>query len=371
MRITSVDIFGLGAPLDAPFFWATGAAWERQAVLIRINTDRGIEGWGEALYLPTATVIRDFLSPVLIGRDPLERCALVELMRTRVARSRQLSTLNVASVGAAEMALWDIAAKSREQPLHRLLGKTMRDRVAVYASGLYYKSTNPPDGEQEACEYLERGFTRVKMKVGRLSVAEDLKRVAAVREAVGAKVPLMADANQGYDLDSATRMSLGLRELDVRWLEEPLPTRNIFGYGKLKTRTMVPIAAGERFSGLQSFQPFFASRLLEVAQPNVGNVGGLEEALTVAHQSHAAGLRVAFHHWGTPVALAASLHLAACVPSGDDSPLVEIDCTPNPLRAIVAEPVLSVSGGAVKVPDGPGLGVELDESNIERFCRRT
>lgn len=365
MRIRSVEVFHLRAPLERPFHWATGTARERHAVLLKIESDAGLTGWGEALRPQAARVASDSLAPALVGRNPLERLALVAQMR--VAASGPPAA-RAAAVGAAEIALWDLAAQAAGQPLHRLLGDALRESVAVYASGFYYDDGDMPNEAAEARSYLARGFTRFKMKIGRLSPSDDMKRVAAVRAAVGPQSALMVDGNQVYTADAAAELEYSLTEAAVNWLEEPLRADDLAGYRALKARTRIHLAAGENLHGRTGFEPFLVERLLEVAQPNVAGVGGLSAALAVARDAHTNGARVALHHWGTPVALAASLHLACCLPADAGEPLVEFDLTPNPLREIAAGQLTEPRSCALTVPEGPGLGVTPDEQAITRFC---
>ncbi|HXD33696.1 MAG TPA: mandelate racemase/muconate lactonizing enzyme family protein [Pyrinomonadaceae bacterium] len=368
IRIAGVEVFHLNAPLASPFRWATGSTREREAVLVKIETDAGLTGWGEALPTPAARVISDFLAPVLLGRDSLDREALVASMHLAAGGSGERRGVNFAAIGACEIALWDIAARAAGEPLHKLLGELKRKRVAVYASGLYYEEAHS-DPRAEASNYLERGFTRIKMKIGGLRSTEELARISAVRAAIGSSNSLMVDGNQSYDADAAAGLSSALRDLDVVWFEEPLPADDIAGYRRLSARTKIPLAAGENLHGREGFEVFLSEDLLKVAQPNVGNTGGLAEALAVSQAAHANGLRVALHYWGTPVALAASLHLAACLPEGEDSPLIELDCTPNPLRDILGGPWMELRDGTLAVPKGPGIGLRVDEQALMRFCK--
>lgn len=370
LRIVGVEVFHLNAPLASPFRWATGMARERDAILVKIETDDGIVGWGEALARPAMRVIADLLSPLLVGKDALDHEVLVTLIRAAVAVSVEHRGACFAAAGACEIALWDIAARAEAKPLHKLLGETQRQRVAVYASGLYYPTDeSQPDFLAEAENYLARGFTRVKMKIGALPIEDDLKRIGAVRALLGPHNSLMVDANQVYDVRAAARFSDGLKNLDVDWIEEPLPADDVDGYRRLSLHTSIPLAAGENLHGRADFDTFIDEGLLKVAQPNVGNVGGLREAHAVAHAANAKGLRVALHCWGTPVALAASLHLAACLPAAEEAPLVELDCTPNPLREILREPWMESRDGTLAVPEGPGLGFRPDEQAMMRFCK--
>jgi D-galactarolactone cycloisomerase len=296
-RIVCVEVFHLNAPLATPFRWATGTTREREAVLVKIETDAGLVGWGESLHATAARVISEFLSTLLLGKDALKRAPLVALMREAAGSSGERRGVNFAAVGACEIALWDIAAKVAGEPLHKLLGEAQREHVAVYASGLYYPAdeaqTDPCD---EASNYLERGFTRIKMKIGGLPLTEELKRIASVRSVLGFSNSLMVDANQVYDVDAAANLCIALKDLDVAWLEEPLPADDHIGYRRLSERASIPLAAGENLHGRESFSVFLSEGLLKVAQPNVGNVGGLAEALAVAQAAHANGLQIGRAH---------------------------------------------------------------------------
>jgi D-galactarolactone cycloisomerase len=164
--------------------------------------------------------------------------------------------------------------------------------------------------------------------------------------------------------------------LGVYWFEEPLPVADHGGYDRLAGRLTVRLAAGENLHGRADFAPFLSDGLIGVAQPNVGNVGGITEFMAVAALAETWGVPLALHGWGSPVLNAAAVHVAACLPPCPDvpeplsyvqEPLLEYDCTPHPLRDVIAPGALPLCQGTLPVPDGPGLGVEVDEASLQRY----
>lgn len=376
MRVTAVTVLRLAAPLARPFSWASGTARERQAILVRIATDAGLVGWGETLRPASGRLIERALGPVLLGEDAGQRGALRARLRAVLSGTEAAPADAASALGAVDIALWDLAGKAQGVPLHRLLGplsETAAAQVEVYASGLYYDETGERSLDEEAEAYRASGFRAVKMKIGRASLAEDRRRVAAVRRALGDDVLLLADANQAYDTEAAREMGAVLADSGAYWFEEPLPLDRTEGYRALAAALPVLLAAGENLPG-EELASFLTGRLIGVAQPNVANVGGVEEARAVAETAAACGIPLSFHGWGSAVLFSAAVHLAAglgapaAVPGRQPLPPgVELDCTENPLRDALWPGALDGRGGTVAVPQGPGLGVDLDATALERW----
>jgi D-galactarolactone cycloisomerase len=377
MRVTAVTVLRLAAPLTRPFSWASGTARERQAVLVRIATDAGLVGWGETLRPASGRLIERTLGPLLLGELLEEDAGQRDAVRARLRAA--LSGMDAAPVdaasalGAVDIALWDLAGKAQGVPLHRLLGGTAAAQVEVYASGLYYDETGERSLDEEAEAYRASGFRAVKMKIGRASLVEDRRRVAAVRRALGGDVLLLADANQAYDTEAAREMGAVLADSGAYWFEEPLPMDRTEGYRALASALPVLLAAGENLPG-EELASFLTGRLIGVAQPNVANVGGVAEARTVAETAAACGIPLSFHGWGSAILFSAAVHLAAglgapaAVPGRQALPPgVELDCTENPLRDALWPGALDGRGGTVAVPQDPGLGVDLDATALERW----
>lgn len=368
MRIEGISVYPLRAHLPVPFRWATGLATERSVVLIKITTNDGLVGWGEALNIEAAPVLRD-LFPLLVGQDLPGIALRLQAMRQRLPQFGKWRRLATGAIGALDMALWDIRGQADCLPVVQLLGGLQHSRAAVYASGIYYRDANggtDAGAPTEAMSYVARGFNCIKMKIGGISPDAEKERIASVRDAVGPKITLMADANGAYDLNAASAMGRVLAEHGFHWFEEPLNSMDVNEHLALKEYCSVLLAAGERWECAE-FEAFLRARAIGVAQPNVGNIGGFHEALRVLQLGVAAGIQIALHSWGTPLALAATVHLA-CSARGMSPPLVEFDCTPNPLRAIVKEPIPSPVQGFLAAPRGPGLGVSVDEKSLQSFC---
>ena len=377
MKIAEVETFQLSAPLDRPFGWSQGWIGHRSVGLVKVTTDDGVVGWGEGGGGAAAAVVENDFGPMLIGEDPTNRIGLWQKMFAMQYNANVAVGLGGSAISAVDTALWDITGKALGQPVYQLLGGRARDKVAVYATGLYYTEGEFPTRLlEEARGYVEAGFMGMKTKVGGLPMDEDVKRVAALREAIGPDIRLMVDANQAYNATSAIRIGNRLADLDLLWFEEPVNAQDIEGYLRVKSALPMAIAGGENLRTRYEFSHFLSRRAYDIAQPDVINVGGVTEMRNVAMTANTQGIQVNPHVWGSPVMIAASLHVAStippCPPSGDPEPYVqepvmEFDRTPSRIReGLMAEP-FDQKDGFLAVPDGPGLGVEIDEKAVRQL----
>ena len=375
MKITSIETFQLTSPLERPFGWSQNWIDRRSVNLVKVSTDEGIVGWGEGV---GGEIVEGLLAPVLVGQDPTNRIGLWQRMFHALYNGNNAVGLGGSAISAVDTALWDITGKAFGQPVYNLLGGKVRDRVAVYATGLYYTEGEFPTRLlDEARGYVEAGFMGMKTKVGGLPMDEDVKRVAALREAIGPDVRLMVDANQAYNATSAIRIGRRLEEYDLVWFEEPVNAQDIEGYLQVKSALPMAIAGGENLRTRYEFSQFLARRAYDIAQPDVVNVGGITEMRNVAMTANTHGIQLNPHVWGSPVMIAASLHVAAtlppCPPSGTPEPFVqepvmEFDRTPSEIREGLMEDPFDQVDGYLSVPDGPGLGVEIDEDAVRRLA---
>lgn len=381
MKITAIDTYHLESPLPRPFGWSQGWIDRRVAHLVKITTDAGIVGWGEGGGLD---LIHGRLAPLLLGADPRNRTGLWEQMLGAMWNNATYSGLGGNAISAVDIALWDIAGKAFDLPVSTLLGGQVRDTVAVYATGLYYTAGEFPDRLlDEARGYVEMGFKGMKTKVGGLTLDEDARRVAAIREAIGPDIVLAVDANCGYNPAAAIRMARRLADLDIHWFEEPISAKDVAGYLKIQDAAPMPLAAGECWRTRFEARDFLAKGAVDIAQPDVTNVGGIAEARNVALMANAFGIKTNLHVWGSPVMIAASLHVSATLPSCPrarapqpfvQEPVMEFDRTPSASRETLSRIPFAQGDGYVAVPQGPGLGVDIDETVVERLCvahRRT
>lgn len=387
MKIATIETFLLKAPLGKDrFYWSQRSCPERNSLLVRIRTDAGIEGWGECGQYgpgePPAAFVNSVLAPRLIGKDPLQISVLWEDMYTSL-RDFGRKCAGIEAVSGIDVALWDIAGKHFQKPVYELLGGAFRTKVRAYATGCYYRGEDVRDYRSalpalrdEAKGYVDAGFSALKGKIGLLSIEEDTERVEAIREAVGNDILLMMDANHAYNFHSARRMGKALESLDVLFFEEPVVPEDLDGYARLRQSLDLAIAGGEDEYTRFGFLELFRKGCVDIAQPDVCCAGGLTEVKRIEALSTAFHVQLIPHVWGSGVALAAALHLLATLapvphtafPQAPlNEPMIEFDKNPNPLRDHLLRDPIRLDGQHVPVPQGPGLGIEIDEEVLTRY----
>lgn len=219
--------------------------------------------------------------------------------------------------------------------------------------------------------YLQAGFKAMKMKVG-FGVEKDFARVWAVRESIGPDILLAIDANHAYDATEAIRLGRMLEDLDIAFFEEPVPPEDLRGYQECQRALSIPIAGGECEFTRFGFRSLLENRAVDIVQPDTCSAGGLSECKKIAVMASAFGVRYYPHIWGTGIALAASLHLLAVLPPNPLSmhpvePLMEFDQTEHPFRLELLQDPIQQHDGWVKVPEGPGLGIEINRAALEKY----
>ncbi|MCY3944675.1 MAG: mandelate racemase/muconate lactonizing enzyme family protein [Anaerolineaceae bacterium] len=387
MRITGVEPLILRAPLGAARFLSSQSAFpERNSLLVRIETDDGLVGWGEGGQYgppePVAACVQAVLAPQILGRDPRQPVRIQELLYA-LTRDFGQKGAYVEAISAIDIALWDLTGQALGEPVHRLLGGAFRDRVHAYATGCYYRPEHQhdPAGQlpalaDEARSYVDAGFDTIKMKVGLLSIADDAARVACVRQAIGPGTRLLADANHAYNGYSALRMGRILEAQDVLWFEEPVVPEDLDGYRLLRSSLDVAIAGGECEFMRYGFRRLFEQGCVDIAQPDLCAAGGLSEWVKIHALASSFGIATIPHVWGSGVALAAALHALAATPPFPytalpqplmNEPLVEFDRNPNPLRDELLVTPPRLVEGCLPVPQGPGLGIQVDEDALQRY----
>jgi D-galactarolactone cycloisomerase len=334
-------------------------------LLVRLSADADQvaygEGWGESLEALAEAV--EVLAPVVVGADPLDHGALWERMVDRLLRQRPRLPGGAAALSALDQALWDLAGRALDLPVYRLIGGRRAPRLDAYATGLYLEQ--PSALAAKARDFLERGYRAVKMKVG-AGREQDLAAVAAVRKAVGTQVPLLVDANQAYeDREAALEMGLELGRYEVFWYEEPLAPDEWADYAALRAALDTPIAGGETLRSPAQFLSAFQAGALDVAMPDVRLCGGITGLLKVAELARWFGVRISPHNWASPLGAIASAHAAVTLAN---SSMIEVEATPTPVSEELIDPPLTFEDGFLTVPDGPGLGVTVNEDFIQRFA---
>ena len=382
MKITDIRVYPLSTPLEQPFAFSQGWVRRRSATIVEVMTDAGISGWGEAfaqgLEPPQigATVIEAALKPLLVGADPLDREVLWHRMYHTTRDYGRKGTV-VAGISAIDIALWDIAGKAYGVPIYQLLGGAFRNKVEAYATGFYRiaRADESPRLAEEALAHYEAGFRAMKVKLGYGLEADEAVMKAVVRAVEGRGVTLMVDTNHAYGVGDAVRLGKALEPYGLRWYEEPVAPEHVAGYREVRSRCSIPIAGGENEHTVYGFRDLLGAGAVDIAQPDIGSAGGFTACRHIMALAQAHGVKVNPHVWGSAIAQAASLQWIAAVPVAHHSvfaeePIFEYDRSSHPFRQeLITEPVMQHEGW-VEIPQGPGLGVEVVRSVLERFAAR-
>lgn len=361
MRITAVDTFVIDVPQRfpvAPYQSRYVATSRTGALLVRLETDQWITGWGESPQLmafhnqtPYTGREAEQLRPKLLGRDAT---AIEALYADELIHDPYL-------LSAVEMASWDALGKLCGQPLYRLLGGLYRDQVAVACC----MGIRPPSEAAEIARgYVADGFSTLKMKGGRRP-EEDLAMVRAIRDAVGDRLLLRVDPNTGYSPEVTLQLARDFEQYSLEYFEQPMPAELIDESARLRKLTKTPLALNESVTTLQSVQEILNKQAAEILLPDTYQCGGLWAVKLIGDWSAAAGVKCVFHcahDFGLKTA--AMLHVVASTPN---FPLAN-DCTYYGLVDDIITKPFVIEGGRIAVPHGPGLGVTVDMDKLRRYA---
>jgi L-alanine-DL-glutamate epimerase-like enolase superfamily enzyme len=340
----------------------------QDSVLVRVRTDDGLEGVGEAdsspevvkaiIDAPFSHNIACGLREILIGENPLEHERLWQKMYRRTMYFGRTS-VGIAAMAAVDMALWDLKGKHYGEPIHRLLGGKQHERIRAYASILFGR-----DGRETgdiARRWRKAGYTAVKFGWEPMGTSEavDLDLVRGAREGL-CEATLLVDAGCVWDARTALRRAQAFAEFGIEWLEEPLREDDLDGYVWLRDRSPVPIASGEGECGREAFRPWIDRHALDVYQVDLSRCG-FTDAAYIRARVEERGARLCNHCYTSPLTVAASLHwLATC----RDAFLFEDCVDDSPLRHELTVEKIQAVDGFLTVPDAPGLGVTLNEDFV-------
>ena len=369
MKITRIETIPIRVPLRKEFAIRSGRGGAHTVspfLLVRVHTDEGIVGLGEASCTPrwsgedqvtAAHLIRTYLEPLLLGEDPADVTRLTSRFRLAFAA-------NYFTKAAVEMALWDIAGKAAGKPLHELLGGKVRDVVPTKWS---VSGVEPAAAAGIARWAVAGGFRAMKVKVG-TEPERDLERVAAVRRAVGDTIKLGVDANGGWSADVAVNLIQRLSEFGISFVEQPLPPEEVLRLVEVKRAIHLPIIADESICTAQDAMILAHLKAADVFSIYVGKAGGIGEARRIAGFAQSAGVKCTVgSNLELGVGSAAMVHLALSSPgiTAEEFPCDII----GPFfyeDDIVREP-LAITPGEARANAKPGLGVELDDEKVARY----
>jgi L-alanine-DL-glutamate epimerase-like enolase superfamily enzyme len=338
-----------------------------EIVVVEVVSSDGIVGYGEGLArrgaAAYARMIDEVLTPRLIGKDPADRRALWKAMRA--ALSGRPGGQLVEAISAIDIALWDIAGKAANQPIHKLLGGMGRTRVPAYASSINWLDDATVEAEVAAA--IAAGFREIKVKLGH-PLKDAIARARFVRKLAGDDIALYVDANWAYDVDDALIVGRALADLGYGFFEEPIAPHDRAGYRRLAQHLPIRLAAGESDYVASEALAMLQDRALGLIQPDVARSGGITETWRIAELAASFNTAYAQHvGWSGAICVAASLQLAAAAET-----LRTFECMvyANPLRDAFTHPVVGEGSqlvdGQLMVPQGPGLGVEIDRDMLAR-----
>jgi D-galactarolactone cycloisomerase len=353
-------------PVDLRVESGAGLKLARQMVLVRITTDTGLIGYGSPSGPYDLEVLRriieDVIGPLLVGEELSEHARLWhQVYQGEVTRNLGTRGVGVAALSGIDMALWDLRGKAAGVPLHQLLGGLYHaDGVRSYASSIYWALT-PDEAGRQARDWIDRGFTAVKLKVGR-EPRRDVQRVEAIRAAIGDDADLLVDGNQALSRSDALAMLPALEAAGVYWFEEPLDIDDIEGHALLRRAARaVRIATGENHYTSSAFLPFVQADAIDVLQADVSRAGGITEVQGIAALAKAHHLQWNPHTFNDILTVVANLHLVAASPH---PAMFEWDVTYNELMTHLTSEPIEVVDGLLTPPDAPGLGIDIDEEFV-------
>jgi L-rhamnonate dehydratase len=371
MKITDVQAIYLSLPEIAE---RTDSS--QDALLVRIDTDAGITGWGEVdscpavvkaiIDAPYSHTLVNGLRNILLGEDPLAIASLWEKMwQSTLYFGRNGAVVH--AMAGIDLALWDIKGKALEQPVHKLLagGAYYRSEIRAYASNMMQMT--PEATAARAKEVMAEGFTAVKFGWEPLGQDADFdcQLIGAIRDTIGPRTQLMIDAGLAWDAKTAIQRCRLFEPYDLFWLEEPLGPDDLRGYARLSTAVDTRIAAGEEEATTEGFRRFMDEGRIDVVQVDVTRTG-LTQAMRIAELAHARGLPCANHTFTTDINVAASLHFLAAIPNAI---ILEYGVEPSDIARNLAKRPIRIEDGIARVPTAPGLGIEINEAIVERYER--
>lgn len=388
MKIRSVEARWLHVPIPEAQQHVSdfGRVGSFDSVLVRIEADNGLVGYGEAkeevgsaanCHTLVAAIERKF-GPMLIGADPRDTARLWELMYNGVRGHYAIEHghvfpilgrrgVSVCAISGIDMALWDLVGKWLGQPVWRLLGGRKAERMPAYASGGWAGADKI--GEQLAGYVARGGFKAVKMRVGVIDgdPSRSAERVRAARAALGPSIGLACDAHGTYTVAEAKRFCRLVEDCNLLWFEEPVTADDKRGMAEVRASTAIPIAAGESEFNRFDFRDLAELRAADIFQPDLAICGGITEAMRIGAIASSFNLKLAPHLWTGALAFAAGMHVAAASPAGF---ILEYSLGANPLLHELARERFEVREGMIDIPERPGLGVTVEPSFVDRYTVR-
>ncbi|PYU03170.1 MAG: racemase [Acidobacteria bacterium] len=365
-HIRSVSVCAVRVPLDRVTSFSTRTVKARDYCLAKVRSTDGVEGIGFC-YVGTAggniaqAAVEELLAPIVVGQDSSRVEGLWEEMYRETLLHGRTGTV-MRTISMLDIALWDLNARAAGLPLCRYLGCWAAEKVPAYASGGYYlEGKTPQKLGEELASYVRQGFRAVKIKVGRLTPAQEEERVAAAREAIGPDIHLMLDVNNAWaDLPTALLYCNRFEKYNPYWIEEPFSPDDIDNHSKLASSIRTSVATGEIEAGRWRFKEILEKRAAKILQTDAAVCGGVSEWRRIAQTAASYGVTVC-PHWFHDL----HAHLVASAPNGRYVEFFPDDQVLNFRRLINRQ--LEIENGDLRLPQTPGLGFEFDEKAVAKY----
>ncbi len=348
--------------------------WRKNLIFVRIETDDGIVGWGEAYsqYDRDRAISAQVeeLGRYLVGREVTNIRHFLQIAFDDYAQRR--SSLEFwCAVSGLEQAMWDAVGKAANMPVYQLLGGTCRSKLRVYANGWSYKMKDPAEFARAAEAVVKNGYTALKLDplprpwrtyIPRQHIKHSVEVLRAIRSAVGPDVEILLDLHRRLAPTHAIALSNALAEFEPYWFEEPCQAENLDAIAEVRAATSIPVVTGEALYGRAGFRPVFNKRAADIINPDVSNCGGILEMIFIAAAAEAEMVAISPHNYNsTTVSLSATIHAAACMPNFTITeyfvPYEEFG------KTLAKNPLIPVNG-YIELPTGPGLGIEINEAEL-------
>ncbi len=368
MRIADLRAVPISFPVpaDKSVTLGIGRSVKRDAVLVRVETDEGHVGWGEAHHgrCPgaIAKLVDTTMRELVLGMDAADVNGVWARVYKMQLASHGMGAAAALALSGLDIALWDLRSQDTGWPLYRLLGGSAKP-IKAYAGGIALGWQEPELLAEEALRHVGAGYRALKLRVGDTPV-RDIARVRAVRRAVGDAIDILVDANTAYSVDDVRRVMPAYEECAVGWLEEPFPPQDRRAYATAARLGRVPLAAGENHFTRYEFQAMFEDGHVGFAQPDLSKTGGVTESMRIAAMASALKLTVNPHTSATAINMATTIHYLCGV---DNPGYFEGDVTAlNPFRdGLADQPPYALDGnGCVRPHEGVGIGLKIDTDFI-------
>ena len=361
-------------PEEKAYGTSRGLNFRRQSSLVKLTTDDGIVGYGEAQgpARPMATYIQ-IVKSHFVGRSLYDAELTASFCRDRLYHFGEGHFTGC--VGAVTIAAYDAMGKTLGVPVHDLIGGKSMDIIPCYATTGYVTKGGIESLEEQVRKVDKACFVGAKIKIG-INPASDVDRVRAARSILGDDMLLMVDINGNYTVDVALQSLRAIEPYNIHWAEEPLPAHDLAGHAELRSRSPIPIATGEGMHSFNEFRHLVDARGVDIVQPALGRCGGFGHGRSIAALAAAANIRLAPAVWGGAFTMAAGIHFLLSCPNSPHTGnipfprMLEFDIADNPLRDDVAVESFKPQPGGLPAPTGPGLGVTLDHTRVAKYLAK-